>query len=249
MCTLTIYSGKKRCVVTMNRDELRTRKEAGVLYSRSSNNARLFYPVDLNSGGTWFGANNMGVILCLLNRYQAPETVNPKSRGTIIPEALEQGGVAAVSAWLERLEFSRYNPFDLFLVAKKKIIHFSWDSSVYQVEEIEAKHWFIFTSSSLLTEEVTAFRQNIFKAWTRELGKKLSHADEIIRGFHLIQIDGLESHSVLMEREKSHTRSVVQADLMGKELILKYIPEVLENPIDAPLSSAHIEKIQIVKSD
>ena len=248
MCTLTIYSGKKRCVVTMNRDELRTRKEAGVLYSKSSNASRLFYPVDLRSGGTWFGANNKGVILCLLNRYQAPEMINPKSRGTIIPQALEQGGVVAVSAWLESVEFSQYNPFDLFLVTKKKIIQFSWDSSTYKMEEIEVKNWFIFTSSSMLTEEVIAFRQNIFKAWTRELGKKLIDADEVIRGFHLIQTEGLESHSVLMEREKSHTRSVIQAELMGKELTLKYMPEILANSADAPLSGAHIEKIQIVKS-
>ena len=248
MCTLTVYSGKKRCIVTMNRDELRTRKEAGVLYSRSSNDARLFYPVDINSGGTWFGANNRGVILCLLNRYQAPQHSNPESRGTIIPEALAQGDVAAVIAWLEKLDFPQYNPFDLFLIAKKKMIHFSWDSTDYKVLELPLKSWFIFTSSSLLSEEVTAFRQNIFRAWTREVGKKLSDADEIIRGFHLIQIDGLESHSVLMEREKTHTRSIVQADLNGKELSLQYIPEILENPIDAPLSGAHREKVSIVKN-
>ena len=78
MCTLTVYSGKKRCVVTMNRDELRTRKEAGVLHSKSINDIRFFHPVDLVSGGTWFGVNNQGVILALLNRYQAPQTKEAK---------------------------------------------------------------------------------------------------------------------------------------------------------------------------
>lgn len=249
MCTLTIYKGKKRCVVTMNRDELRTRKEAGLLYSRSSGDVRLFYPVDASSGGTWFGVNNRGVVLCLLNRYQAPEVVNPVSRGEIIPRALEQGDFAAIDAWLQHLDYSQYNPFDLFLVRKKKVRHFSWDGETCLEEEVEFKNWYIFSSSSINTEEVLAYRQNIFQAWNREMGNQLSDASEILRGFHLIQVDGMESLSVLMEREKSHSKSVIQADIGSKELELKYIPDVLEKSLDAPLNDAQIEKIVVNKRE
>ena len=248
MCTLTVYSGKKRCVVTMNRDELRTRKEAGVLHSKSSNGVRLFYPVDLVSGGTWFGVNNKGVTLALLNRYQAPQKENPKSRGDIIPGALAQGGRLAVKSWLQQLPYADYNPFDLFLISKKQVMHFAWDAEQYVSESIDFKHWFMVTSSSLMTEEVIAYRQNLFKAWSSEMGKKLAASEEILRGFHLIQFEGMETHSVLMEREKSHTRSVIQADLDGEKMQLKYIPDILENSLDAPLAGVQEALLEIRKT-
>ena len=248
MCTLTIYSGKKRCVVTMNRDELRTRKESGLLHSRSGTHARLHYPVDVASGGTWFGVNNRGVILCLLNRYDAPQGDSVTSRGDIVPRALEQGDFDRVSDWLQKLDARPYNPFDAFLVTRKRIMHFSWDGCGYSVDSPEPRPWTLFSSSGLMTEEVTAFRQSFFKAWSQEVGKKLTDADEILRGFHLIQVDGMETHSVLMERERSHTKSVIQAVLEGKSLKLRYFPDILEKFPDSPLADAQQEIIQITKA-
>jgi hypothetical protein len=247
VCTLTIYSGKKRCVVTMNRDELRTRKESGLLHSHSGTHARLHYPVDVASGGTWFGVNNRGVILCLLNRYEAPQREGARSRGDIVPRALEQGGFDKVADWLQKLDASPYNPFDAFLVTRKKIMRFSWDGYRYSVDSPEPRHWTLFSSSGLMTEEVTAFRQSFFRAWSQEIGKKLTDADEILRGFHLIQIDGMETHSVLMERERSHTKSVIQAVLEGKSLKLRYFPDILEKFPGARLGDAQVETIQVIR--
>jgi hypothetical protein len=232
----------------MNRDELRTRRETGLLHSRTGANARLYYPVDEVSGGTWFGVNNKGVILCLLNRYQVPQKTGVKSRGDIIPAALEQGGFEAVADWLRRLQVKTYNPFDLFLITRKNLLHFSWDGYRFDWDTPDFKHWYLFASSGMMTEEVVAFRQNFFQAWCEEMGTKLIDADEILRGFHLIQIEGMETHSVLMEREKSHTKSVIQADFEGKAMKLKYIPEVLQKSLSAPLAEAKVEMIQVIKS-
>ena len=57
----------------------------------------------------------------------------------------------------------------------------------------------------------------------------------------------METHSVLMEREKSHTRSVIQADIEGKKIQVKYIPDILENAIDLPLSGAQEASLEIKK--
>ena len=247
MCTLTVYSGKKRCIVTMNRDELRTRNEAGILHSTSAGETRLFYPVDAVSGGTWFGVNNKGVILGLLNRYQAPETQEAVTRGTIIPEALAQGNAHAVAEWLAAIDYRSRNPFDLFLVSRKAVQHFSWDGQDYLVSDVSFKHWFMFSSSAIQTEEVIAFRSSFFQAWHLEVGKKVDDSDEIIRGFHMIQIPGMEGHSVLMDRDMAHTKSVIQADLMGKQLTLKYIPDVQEQSLDAPLFNARVETVALRK--
>lgn len=232
----------------MNRDELRSRKEAGLLHSRSSGETRLFYPVDSTSGGTWFGVNNRGVILCLLNRYQAPETADPVSRGNIIPAALEKGDVDAVTDCLLSLDYKAYNPFDLFLATRKKVLQFSWDGEDYSQVTCKFKNWFMFSSSGMSTEEVIAFRQNFFSAWHQEIGKTLGDANEVLRGFHLIQIPGMESQSVLMEREMSHTKSVIQADLSGKEMTVKYMPDILQKSLDAPFADAHVEQLEIRKN-
>jgi hypothetical protein len=97
------------------------------------------------------------------------------------------------------------------------------------------------------TEEVIAFRQNFFQAWHEEIGKKLADPDEILRGFHLIQIDGMESHSPLMEREFSHTKSIIQADFNARAMQLKYLPNVLDHFPVSPLGEMQKENITISK--
>ena len=232
MCTLTIFHGKKRCVVTMNRDELRTRRESGQIHSRSGGQDRLFYPVDVNSGGTWFGINSQGAIMALLNRYQGHDKTNAPSRGIIIPAALQQGGFSAISTWLGKFDARPFNTFDLFLVGKRRARRYTWDGRDWGSQDLEFKHWYMFTSSYIQAEEVVAFRQNFFNAWSGEMGKKLIGTDEILRGFHLIQIDGMETQSVLMERERSHTKSIIQADIQEGQLTLKYYPDVIEKALD-----------------
>ena len=54
----------------MNRDELRTRQETNEILNQSSDLTNYYHPVDLLSGGTWFGYNNKGLVMALLNRYQ-----------------------------------------------------------------------------------------------------------------------------------------------------------------------------------
>lgn len=236
MCTLSIHVGKKRSVITMNRDERRNREESGMIHSRSANGVRAFYPVDNLSGGTWFGINDRGVVLAILNRYQDVSPVtNPLSRGGIIPTALGQGDFESVNRWLGAQDYASFSPFDLFLIGRKQFCRFIWNGVALSVRDVRVKHWFLFTSSFINAEEVTAYRKNIFAAWSKEVGKKLTDPEEVLRGFHLIQIEGMESQSVLMEREHSHTKSIIQAELGKEDVVLKYFPEVLKNLMSAPL--------------
>jgi len=245
MCTLTIYSSKKRCVVTMNRDEQLGRAESGVLHSTTRGGIRLFHPVDLSAGGTWFGVNSRGVILALLNRYRSPHQQGRLSRGKIIPEALAQGGFDDVRAWLSGRHYGDYNPFDLYLIAKKRQLQFSWDGNTLTRPALAFKRWYMVCSAAIQDEEVRAFRRQVFRGWSEEMGDKLNDADEILRGYHLIQMPGMEARSVLMERPEAHTKSVIQADINGSQINLKYIPLVLEQPVDSPMQNAQIETFSL----
>ena len=241
MCTLTIYSAPKHCIVTMNRDERRTRQESGILHSPDSA-TKTVYPVDQEAGGTWFGVNEYGVILCLLNQYHSDNVPNPKSRGIIIPQALRLGKFSKVRHCLETMDCRFFNPFDLFLIRKKRIIRFSWDGGDMIIEQVKAKPWFLFSSSSFYTEEVLAYRQSLFWAWAEEMGGMEPDPQEILRGFHMIQLPGMETHSILMEREVSHTKSIIQAETVKQNMSVNYYPNVLENSVETLVT----EKLEVL---
>lgn len=243
MCTLTLYSGKKHCIVTMNRDEARTRHEPGKIHSAGHRGIRYCFPVDGPTGGTWFGVSSRGVALCLLNRYRGEESRSALSRGLIIPEALLKGGFNDISAWLEALPCERYNPFDLFLIKRRALRRYSWNGNRLRCQDPDMDKWAMFTSSLVGREEVVAYRDSLFRAWREEMGAIPPDPEEILRGFHLIQMPGMESQSVLMERERSHTKSVVQAVLGKDEALLRYYPAVQEDLNASPmLQSLGVER-------
>lgn len=210
----------------MNRDELRSRFEEGRLATQESRQAKYCYPVDTDSKGTWFGVNNNGVTLSLLNGYQGASQNNRLSRGGIIPAALKLGHEGLIESHLQTFDYALYNPFDLFMISKNCKIHFKWDGQQYSYNSFEAKPWFMFTSSSFKAEEVQTYRHAIFKRWSKKINNRLKNPEQILTEFHLQQESGKESYAVLMEREKSHTKSIVQACLTEKNLILKYKPNI-----------------------
>lgn len=237
MCTLTIYASGGHRIVTMNRDEQRQRHELELLHDvQEDDGTRVVYPVDGASHGTWMGVNNHGLVMCLLNRYQneAGYTDARQSRGHIIPECLKQGSFRKAAEHLEKLDPSGCNPFDLFVMGPGDNRHFQWTGEDYANEEFTVAPWYMFTSSSL--PDAIEFRWKQFKAWRSEIGERATDAEEILRGFHLIQVEKRKHHSVLMERENAHTKSVVQADIQGGKLELRYFPDILERLHENPLS-------------
>ena len=228
MCTLSIYKNKKRCIVTMNRDELRNRDQAVRLNTEIYGPAaRLLYPVDEPSQGTWIAGNDHGVVLCLLNNYQG-ELANlaavPSSRGIIIPAALAQGSCKKVRKHLQNLVVQLFRPFDLFLLTRKKLMQFTYDGVDYRWQELPLGSWFMFSSSSYKVDEVLSYRYELFRKWTAEVGEENIESEEILHGFHRIQIPNLETHSVLMERERSQTKSITQFVIGKKHISMEYYP-------------------------
>ncbi len=71
MCTLTLLPPSGSCVtrVVVNRDELVTRAEAlpPARGGHPFGGRRALLPIDPESGGTWVGVNDAGVVLALLN--------------------------------------------------------------------------------------------------------------------------------------------------------------------------------------
>jgi uncharacterized protein with NRDE domain len=209
MCTLTVDRRSKHLVMTMNRDERRSRPEADLYSATDHGGLAYVFPVDAESGGTWFGVNAYGVGGCILNRYD--ETHSGKqppvaSRGTIIPRLLEQQTLEAAFRVLDGLSLQHFRNFDLVLFDNKNLLHCIHQNGVGTVKKIESDCT-MFSSSSWNTQQVIDCRLQKFRDYlSRRNG---NYPDDILEHFHLSKTED-DRFSVLMARPTTHTKSVSQ---------------------------------------
>jgi len=227
MCTMSLFRDQQTLIVTMNRDEARLRTEAG-LKQQQLGNIQVLYPVDGLAGGTWFGLNDSGVVMALLNRYQDPQIEGAETRGAIIPLALAKGDYSDVLEHLNGSDFSRFNPFDLFVIGIDNSDHFSWNGQQVTVTK-RSENALLFSSSSLNTELVLDKRQARFEQWLKQQPEQIWHAPQILQQLHLYQDPLDPSDSVLMDRLNTHSKSICQVHLQADQCRFSYYPEASLN--------------------
>ncbi|MFT6985579.1 MAG: hypothetical protein ACJAT7_001389 [Psychromonas sp.] len=205
----------------MNRDESRSRHEAG-LKEQQQDGIEQLYPIDGQAGGTWFGVNNLGVVLALLNRYQDPQSSTAPTRGNIIPQALAYGNVSLVKKHLSEQNYQYYNPFDLMLISSRECLHLCWNGRHLSINNA-SQPAMLFSSSALNTEAVLAKRQERFQQWLAQ-SPELS-ATEVLHKIHLQHDLSSRGDSVLMDRSDAHSKSICQVLLDANCCEFNYYPE------------------------
>lgn len=76
---------------------------------------------DLRARGTWLGVNGAGVIAAITNRRKADVPQNPKSRGLLCRELLEQGSLDKAEAEFHRQWHpDRFAGFNLILISQER---------------------------------------------------------------------------------------------------------------------------------
>lgn len=211
MCTLSLLRSNGELCITMNRDEVRERNEAG-LYSAVYKGIEYCYPVDARSGGTWAGINSEGVNLCLLNRYQTPTISDAQSRGGIIPKALQHGSFKAILTYMRSLDTAVYNGFDCVVSDLQHSVQFSWDRQHYSELALASDTAIMLTSSSVRLDEISAYRKQLFELWLNK-----QHANTDISAFHLQQAENQASEAVFMSREPTHTKSITRFGINAQQ--------------------------------
>jgi hypothetical protein len=163
MCTLTFVPKEGGYYAGMNRDELRTREVALPPELRRVGNLLAMYPSESN-GGTWIGANGLGITLALLNWHPEgmPKIHKRQSRGMIIPGLLGSPDPARVCSRLEGLRLAGTLPFRLIGIfpREQEVLEWRWDGRALkqEPEEWEVQHWF---SSGISDAEAKAQRSAI----------------------------------------------------------------------------------------
>lgn len=114
MCTLALYFRSfdyYPLLVAANRDEHFDRPSAAP--SLDNSNPKIVAGKDLRAGGTWFGVNEHGLIVGILNRRvdgaALPASV-ARSRGMLCMALLQRESARAANRFLSAHE-NRYNPF------------------------------------------------------------------------------------------------------------------------------------------
>ncbi len=119
MCTLLIaYQAYSDCPLFLatNRDEFLNRPAGGFRYWPQANGG-FVAPMDKQAGGTWLGVNTHGIAAAITNRYGNPPDPARRSRGELVPMALNEVTVESSVERLCSLAPGDYNPFHLLVVS------------------------------------------------------------------------------------------------------------------------------------
>jgi uncharacterized protein with NRDE domain len=212
----------------MNRDESRLRHE-GDFNQRLGTDNPIFFPTDALAGGTWFGANRKGLVLALLNRYQASNPNGFKSRGLLIPSFLAQWDHANQVRTVRSEDCIDYNPFDLIASDQHQTWRLSWDGQTV-THNLHDEEAFAFSSSALNTHEILGYRQGLFSQWNEQRNKTTSLSDvatSVLSDFHLVQKEQAQTQSVFMDRHEAHTKSICQVTSQPWETELHYFNDAV----------------------
>lgn len=124
VCTLAAYVGVSTdlpLVVAANRDEFLNRPSTEPALLAVA--PWVVAGQDLSAGGTWFGVNESGMVVGLLNRRtKAGPDPTRRSRGLLCLEVLQQADLPAANGLLMGLRASDYNAFNLLVADRHRAL-------------------------------------------------------------------------------------------------------------------------------
>lgn len=164
MCTI-IFSYKTTpghtILVGDNRDENYDRPAApGAWWETSPGAPRIWAPRDLRAGGTWLGTNDAGVFAGLTNRFGSRSTPTMRSRGELIPDALQHTSARDAALALLEHRVDQLAGFHIF-IADVSSAHVIWHAGDH------LEHEELSPGVHVLTERSFDAAQTEREAWLR----------------------------------------------------------------------------------
>ncbi|MDB4400634.1 NRDE family protein [Akkermansiaceae bacterium] len=210
MCTLTwTRGGPGQLEVWFNRDENKARPIADPPSLYELDGVKFLSPRDPQGGGTWMIANEFGLVVCLLNKWELDVHTTlgrRKSRGQLVWNMATARGVDELESFLNELD--HYPAFTLAGISGENERFWEWNGQ----ELREVKGAMPMTSSSYCFEAVREAREEVFSD-----GKRGSD-------FHGSLEEDASAYTVRMNRPDAQTwsRSYLR---LGKVLTWEYLAE------------------------
>jgi transport and Golgi organization protein 2 len=230
MCTVSIVPIADGYRVMCNRDERRTRAVARPPRTFPTEVSWATYPQDPESGGTWIGVNDDGLVLALLNRTPAGSEpcAWPRSRGSVVPALLACPSIPRALNACDEMDLSRLAPFRIVMAHRSILAVVTVDRTRPAAEQFPLVKPMMFTSSSLGDAVVETPRRRLFDELVLAGGDWL-HGQFC---FHRHRWDTRPEISVQMAREDAATVSRTTIAVTAKTIDVDY--ESLGGDVQAP---------------
>jgi hypothetical protein len=211
--------------VLFNRDERRTRQPAAPPRIHDIRGVRYIAPADGDFGGSWIGANSLGLTLCLLNGYRAGDVLEPLdgepiSRGLLLTSLMDCEDASQIEDRLAALPLSRYCSFLLAVFQPLRPWRLAtWSGQDMSVTDlVDTRQPLI--SSSFDTEAVCRQRRRLF----REIGDSTPDGVERLMAYHRSHRPERGPNSPCMHRPDAATVSFSHVQVDAREVRFDYAP-------------------------
>jgi hypothetical protein len=227
MCTVSFVPVREKFIITSNRDEKTTRKNAVRPQPLLYNGQKLFYPIDGDAGGTWIVMKENGDAAVLLNGAFLCHTAEPpyrRSRGIIL---LDIFSTERPSVTFTRIDLSDIEPFTLILLESNCLYEFRWDGTEKYFGQLSTNRSYIWSSATLYNGFVVKKREQWFASF---LNNHPVPTQQDIINFHRFTSDGDRNNDLVMTRDGLYCTVSITSILLTKDRAsMKYLDIKKEN--------------------
>jgi hypothetical protein len=241
MCTVSFVPVREKFIITSNRDEKITRKNAIRPQPSMYNGQELFYPKDGDAGGTWIVMKENGDAAVLLNGAFLCHTAEPPyrmSRGIIL---LEIFSTERPSVTFTKIDLSDIEPFTLVLLENNCLYEFRWDGTEKYYRQLSINRSFIWSSSTLYDGFIVKKREHWFASF---LNNHPTPTQQDIINFHRFTGDGDKKNDLLMTRDGLYKTVSITSILLTKDRAsMKYLDIKNEKASEVNIALLHTSSI------
>jgi hypothetical protein len=218
MCTVSIIpldGGGFRLVTNRDEDPARPEASPPAWHERVAPKVAAIWPTDPRSGGTWVAANDLGLVLAVMNgnpldRAPTPDPEVRLSRGLLIPKYIGSRGLKPLwRRWINDDLFN-FEPFRIIAVEPGPTLKvLSLEVNGRQMAFSEAGPWPVAYASSGLGDWRVSPRLALFSDMMRSMG----HTPAAQDAFHQHRWPDRPEISVMMDRDGARTVSITRVEV------------------------------------
>ena len=197
MCTVSFIPVRDNYIITSNRDEKNSRRQAITPAIYEFETGKLIFPKDTDAEGSWIALHENGNAAVLLNGAFEKHISRPPyrlSRGKILLTVIASENPVRR---FDRLNLERIEPFTLVIVEKGDLYECRWDGNKKYCRQLRNYRHYIWSSATLYEKEIVKKREQWFAAF---LNRNSNPTQEDILNFHQFTGDGDKNNNLQMER-------------------------------------------------
>ena len=221
MCTVSFVPVREKFIITSNRDEKTTRKNAIRPELSVYNGEKLFFPKDGDAGGTWIVMKENGDAAVLLNGAFICHCAEPPyrlSRGIILLDLIS---TKSPSLTFTKIDLQDIEPFTLVILESNCLYEFRWDGTEKYCKQLSINRAHIWSSSTLYDGFIIKKREQWFASF---LNNHPTPTQQDVIDFHKFTGEGDQENDLLMTRDgKYRTVSITSILLTNDRGSMQYL--------------------------